>query len=146
MVQKIQNDPIFLSDFSDQDDLVSTALQATRTGRALSDFRGPKYTEPELDPSTGLLCVFEKEDGEVESLSREPQLDCTHSTQTTCHYTYVTQFESVSEEVCEEVFEKKCQITFDKEAFNETVTQCRRPMEIRDVSVFLATMQAHNDL
>ena len=34
-------------------------------------------------------------------------------------------------QVCEEVFEKKCQITFNQEARNETVKMCHRPMEIR---------------
>jgi hypothetical protein len=102
-----------------------------RKGKAAFDLTDPKYTSPERDPVTGLTCVYEAEDGEVTSLSREPLLECTHSEHTTCHYTYVTKFESISEEVCEEVFEKKCQITFDKEARNETVKQCYRPMEIR---------------
>ena len=34
-------------------------------------------------------------------------------------------------QVCEEVFEKKCQITFNQEARNETVKMCHRPTEIR---------------
>ena len=34
-------------------------------------------------------------------------------------------------QVCEEIFEKKCQITFNQEARNETVKMCHRPMEIR---------------
>ena len=35
---------------------------------------------------------------EVQSLSREPQLECKHTEENTCHFTYVTKFESVSEE------------------------------------------------
>lgn len=103
---------------------------------------------------------------EVQSLSREPLLECKHTEENTCHFTYVTKFQSVSEQgragfdrrrkdiqtlcyqeskmklfsqntilyslqVCEEIFEKKCQITFNQEARNETVKMCHRPMEIR---------------
>ena len=35
---------------------------------------------------------------EVQSLSREPLLECKHIEEDTCHYTYVTKFQSVSEQ------------------------------------------------
>merc|ERR1711997_821746 len=56
------------------------------------------------DPDSGLCCV-EK-----------------------CHYTYVTQFTPAQEEVCEENFEKTCQITFKQQAVEETVKKCYKPL------------------
>jgi len=46
-----------------------------------------------------------------------------------CHYTYVTYFKPAQEEVCEENFEKTCQITFKQEATRETIRKCYRPIE-----------------
>ena len=43
-----------------------------------------------------------------------------------CHYTYVAQFKPSQEEVCDENFEKSCQITFKQQAYNETVRKCCR--------------------
>ena len=71
------------------------------------------------------MCVI-KEDT-VESLSKEPVLECTHRNIEKCHYTYITQFSPSQEEECEENFEKSCQITFRKEAVRNTVRKCYRP-------------------
>jgi len=79
------------------------------------------------DPETGLCCV-EKEET-VTSLEKEPILECTHKNTEQCHYTYVTQFSPVPEEICEENFEKQCSITFKQQAYNETVNKCYRPVE-----------------
>ena len=46
-----------------------------------------------------------------------------------CHYTFVTDFKPAQEEVCEENFEKTCQITFKKQALEEQVKKCYRPLE-----------------
>ena len=73
----------------------------------------------------GRLCVI-KEDT-VESLSKEPVLECTHRNIEKCHYTYITQFSPSQEEECEENFEKSCQITFRQEAVRNTVRKCYRP-------------------
>ena len=62
-------------------------------------------------------------------MEKEPILECTHKDTEQCHYTYVTKFSSVPEEVCNEIFEKKCSITFKQQAFNETVRKCYRPVE-----------------
>jgi len=75
----------------------------------------------------GRLCVIKEES--VETLSKDPILQCTHRQQEKCHYTYITFFKAAQEEVCEENFEKKCQITFKQEATTETVRKCYRPME-----------------
>ena len=66
-------------------------------------------------------------ESQVQTLAKDPILECTHKNVEKCHYTYVTQFESAQEEVCEENFEKLCQITFKQQATRETVKKCYRP-------------------
>ena len=79
------------------------------------------------DPDTGLCCV--EDEDTVTSLQSDPILECTHKSVEKCHYTYVTQFEPTQEEFCEENFEKSCQITFKKQAFDESVKKCYRPLQ-----------------
>ena len=79
------------------------------------------------DPTTGFCCVDKTET--VTTLKKDPILECTHKNVEKCHYTYVTQFSPAQEEVCEENFEKICQITFKQQALNETVKKCYRPLE-----------------
>ena len=88
---------------------------------------GVDFAGCQTEPETGLCCV-EKEEM-VTSLEKEPILECTHKDTEQCHYTYVTKFSSVPEEECNEIFEKKCSITFKQQAFNETVRKCYRPVE-----------------
>ena len=45
----------------------------------------------------GRLCVFKDE--EVETVVKDPVLECTHKNVEKCHYTYVTQFKPTQEEV-----------------------------------------------
>lgn len=85
------------------------------------------FSNAEIDPDTGRRCVFKEE--EVQSLEKEPVLECTHKNVEKCHYTYVTQFKPSQEEVCEENFEKVCQITFKQQAQNETVQKCYQPLQ-----------------
>ena len=61
-------------------------------------------------------------------MQKDPILECTHKNYEKCHYTYVTTFEPAQEEVCEENFEKRCQIIFRQQATNETVQKCYRPL------------------
>jgi len=100
-----------------------------RKGRqnALDVPRGVDFTGCVADPETGLCCV-EKEEV-VKSLKKDPILECTHKNVEKCHYTYVTQFYPSQEEICEENFEKICQITFKQQAIDETVKKCYRPIE-----------------
>jgi len=79
------------------------------------------------DPDTGLCCVEKLES--ISTVEKDPILECTHKNVEKCHYTYVTQFTPAQEEVCEENFEKTCQITFKQMAVNETVKKCYRPLE-----------------
>merc|ERR1711997_56807 len=87
---------------------------------------GVDFSSCVADPESGLCCV-EKEET-VTTIEKEPLLECTHKTVEKCHYTYVTEFSPVQEEVCEENFEKTCQITFKQQAVNETVRKCYRPL------------------
>ena len=73
----------------------------------------------------GRLCVI-KEDT-VETLAKEPVLECVHKNIEKCHYTYVTKFSPTQQEECQENFEKNCQITFRQEAVRNTVRKCYRP-------------------
>ena len=75
----------------------------------------------------GRLCVTKY--AEVETLAKDPILECTHKNVQKCHYTYVTYFKPAQEEVCEENFEKTCQITFKQQAVKETVRKCYRPQK-----------------
>ena len=79
------------------------------------------------DAETGLCCV-EKEES-IKTLEKDPILECTHKNTEQCHYTYVTKFVPTQEEVCDENFEKNCQITFKQQAFNETVEKCYKPVQ-----------------
>ena len=88
---------------------------------------GVDFSNCVQDRETGLCCVEQL--SEVTSLEKEPILECTHKNTEQCHYTYVTQFKPSQEEVCEENFEKECQITFKQQAYNETVRKCYRPVE-----------------
>jgi len=88
---------------------------------------GVDFTGCVDDPETGLCCV-EKEET-IKTIQKDPILECTHKNVEKCHYTYVTQFTPAQEEVCEENFEKTCQITFKQQAVNETVKKCYKPLE-----------------
>lgn len=65
----------------------------------------------------------------METVTKDPILSCKHKNLQKCHYTYVTYFKPAQQEVCEENFEKKCQITFKQEAARETIQKCYRPQQ-----------------
>ena len=88
---------------------------------------GVDFSGCQTDPDTGFCCVDKIES--VTTLKKDPILECTHKNVEKCHYTYVTQFSPAQEEVCEENFEKICQITFKQQALTETVKKCYRPLE-----------------
>ena len=74
----------------------------------------------------GMCCVMREE--EISTLTKDPVLECTHKSVEKCHYTYVTEFTPVQEEICEENYEKNCQITFKKMSITETIKKCYRPL------------------
>ena len=86
---------------------------------------GIDFSACKNDPDTGLCCVDKEE--QVTTLKKDPILECTHKNTEQCHFTYVTKFKPSQEQVCEENFEKSCQITFKQQAFNETVKKCYKP-------------------
>ena len=102
-------------------DLARTGRQESGAVQGGIDFSGCVQ-----DPDTGLCCVEKIET--VTSLEKEPILECTHKNTEQCHYTYITKFVPSQEQVCEENFEKTCQITFKQQAFNETVEKCYKPV------------------
>jgi len=75
----------------------------------------------------GRLCIIKEES--VDTLSKDPILECTHKNVEQCHYTYITYFKPSQERTCEENFEKICQITFTQKAIRETVKKCYKPVE-----------------
>merc|ERR1712038_1149113 len=87
---------------------------------------GVDFSSCQPDPDSGLCCVEKLET--IQSVEKDPILECTHKNVEKCHYTYVTQFTPAQEEVCEENFEKTCQTTFKQMAVNETVKKCYKPL------------------
>ena len=100
------------------------ARQGRQEGGAVTG--GVDFSGCQNDPDTGLCCVETEET--VTTLKKDPILECTHKNIEKCHYTYVTQFNPTQEEVCEENFEKTCQITFKQQAIEEDVKKCYRPL------------------
>merc|ERR1712123_126335 len=80
--------------------------QGTRQGKQVGDSAGGAidFTGCVTNIETGFCCIEKTES--VSSLKKEPILECTHKNT-----------------------EKQCQITFKKQAFNETVEHCYRPIE-----------------
>ena len=110
------------------------AVGRSRAGRQFNDDGGNDigglaidFSNAVFDEETGKRCVIKEE--EVQSLEKEPILECTHKSVEKCHYTYVTQFKPSQEEVCEENFEKVCQITFKQVPQEETVKKCYKPLQ-----------------
>ena len=102
--------------------------QRPRVGRDghLTPTGGIDFSGCVTDPDTGFCCVEVEES--VQTLKRDPILECTHKQVEKCHYTYVTQFTPTAEEICSENFEKICQITFKQEAKEEEVLKCYKPL------------------
>ena len=132
--------PLSDQGFSDFDELNAPAPFTTSAPRILQNSNAPRivnnppqvatggidFSQAQRQPD-GRLCVIKE--SSVETLAKDPILECTHKNVQKCHYTYVTQFTSAQEEVCEENFEKLCQITFKSQATRETVKKCYRPMK-----------------
>ena len=98
-----------------------------RTGRQQAAVTGGVDFSQATRTADGRLCVVKEES--VETLAKDPVLECKHKDVEKCHYTYITFFKPAQEETCEENFEKSCQITFKQEAVKETIRKCYRPLE-----------------
>lgn len=102
--------------------------QLSRQGRQEEPVQGGvDFSNCQPDPDSGLCCVEKLET--IQTVEKDPILECTHKTVEKCHYTYVTQFTPTQEEVCEETFEKTCQITFKQMAVEESIKKCYKPIE-----------------
>ncbi len=87
-----------------------------RRGRQGGEIKsGIDFTGCQNDPETGFCCI--EKDEEITSLQKDPILECTHKNIEKCHYTYLTQFDTAQEEVCEENFEKSCQVSISPTFF-----------------------------
>ena len=53
-----------------------------------------------------------------------------------CHYTYVTKFKAAQEEICDENYEKVCQISYSSKAVNDTIKKCYRPVQKVSTALF----------
>jgi len=115
------------SEISAVNSLVSSMVKIARQQTQPSVIPGGVDFSQATRTEDGRLCVI-KEDS-VESVSKDPILECTHKNVEKCHYTYITQFNPTQEEECEENFEKSCQITFRQEASSDTVRKCYRPQK-----------------
>ena len=115
------------SDISSINSLLSAMTKTARQQAEPKTVPGGVDFSQAVRTEDGRLCVI-KEDT-IETLSKDPILECTHKNVEKCHYTYITQFKAAQEEECEENFEKSCQITFRQEASSETVRKCYRPQE-----------------
>jgi len=85
---------------------------------------GVDFSQARRTPD-GRLCVIKEET--IETLAKEPVLECVHKNIEKCHFTYITQFDPTQEEECNENFQKNCQITFRQEAVTNTIQKCYRP-------------------
>ena len=83
------------------------------------------FSSAVLDAETGLQCV--RSESSIQSSERESLLTCRHRRVNICHYTYVTKFKPFSPRVCEDFYNKKCNIVFTKQARNVTEEACYRP-------------------
>ena len=128
--------------FFDEKTEKATALESSESKTVLSKVRLPRQQKSSRQlvavpggvdfsqatrTADGRLCVIKEE--RVETLSKDPILECKHKNVEKCHYTYITYFKPAQEEACEENFEKSCQITFKQEAVKETIRKCYRPVE-----------------
>ena len=101
-------------------------IRPTKSNRKVRQIEPPyggiDFSNAVVDPETGQKCVIKSE--EIESVAKDPILSCVHKNIEQCHYTYITQFTPSQEEVCQDNYEKSCQISFNKAAVNETVRSC----------------------
>ena len=89
------------------------------------DFSGPIQASPEivLNNETGLIDFSEgfidnngrmcqNKTIRVETIVKEPVVECVHKNINTCHYGYVTRFKNHRVEECHDNYEKKCSISY----------------------------------
>jgi len=70
----------------------------------------------------------------VEETAFDEVITCDHSYDQRCHTSYVTAYDAVQEEDCEENYKKECFIEMKVIAFNETTEVCKKPL-IKDCDI-----------
>merc|ERR1711971_1437050 len=65
---------------------------------------------------------------EIETFERRPIVTCVHKNITQCHYTFTTKYLPTKQQLCEESYQKNCQIRFSKRPVNETLKSCYKPV------------------
>jgi len=105
--------------------LILTMKKLARQKAAIND-GGIDFSQA-TRTSDGRLCVIKQE--MIDTLKKDPVLECKHKNVEKCHYTYLTQFNPTQEEECHENFEKSCQIIFRQEARRDSIRKCYRPLQ-----------------
>jgi len=105
--------------FFDDMTVEATGLESSESQTVLSKVRLPRQQKPARQEAAvpggvdfsqatrtadGRLCVIKEE--KVETLSKDPILECKHKNVEKCHYTYITYFKPAQEEACEEFREE----------------------------------------
>ena len=135
LLSPIETDPLFRQNVPSEG-LSFQSLMAAITSGGNEDGAqdsNPSMVQGGIDFSTakvdenGALCVTRED--VIETVIKDPVLECSHKEEEKCHLTYVTFYKPGQQEICEENFEKSCQITFKKEASIEIIRRCSKPLE-----------------
>jgi len=127
LIEIMSNPSTSSKEVSSINSILSAMTKAAKQQTAPTPVPGGVDFSQATRTADGRLCVIKDET--VETLSKDPILECTHKNVEKCHYTYITLFNPAQQEECEENFEKSCQITFRQEASRETVRKCYRPQQ-----------------
>ena len=83
----------------------STCHKLTKSGA----FKLVNFTNATLNSDGSKECV--NTTGIIEMYDKKPIHECLHKDVDQCHHTYVTEFEPIQEEVCDENYQKSCQVS-----------------------------------
>ena len=83
----------------------STCHKLTKSGA----FKLVNFTNATLNSDGSKECV--NTTGIIEMYDKKPIHECLHKDVEQCHHTYVTEFEPIQEEVCDENYQKSCQVS-----------------------------------
>jgi len=122
----VSSDLSKFKEFDYDNEIDDNSIEARSDKKSFKPDGNIDFSGCEVDPDSGKCCIFKEE--EITTLEKQPILECSHKSTEQCHYTYVTQFKPSKEEICEESFDKKCSISFAKQARNETIQKCYTPL------------------
>ena len=64
----------------------------------------------------------------VEETQWQDVMTCDHKYKERCHESFITVYEPHQEEECDENFRKVCDISYEEQALNDVVEECRTPL------------------